>query len=331
MSCRTLHTGAARAIAAVGAVLLFMCVASPARAQTGPDLLLKTWDKDERVEASVNGMFLENGHTKQEDADFRLSIYETEGRFRLIPGELASPRIGYEFSYFELHSNTRRLPDQLVNQSLAVAVPVGVYDKWLFGLSLGLGYAGEAPFGDGDAWYGRGTFVAFRELDKSSAIAFVLDYDGNRTILPDVPLPGFAYLKQLDPNVKVTVGLPVSSIEWKPIEHLELNLEYLLPYDVSARVGYEFAPGLTAYGLLGQRRDAWHWDALKNNNDRLFFQQQRAELGLTWKPCPNAGLTAAVGYAWGGEFTKGFDTRDDDLVTKISDGPYARLELSIHF
>src|SRR3954454_17368370 len=124
MSCRTTLAGAARAALAT-AVLFIACVTRPARAQTGPDLLLKTWDKDERVEATVNGMFMENGHTKQEDADFRLNIYETEGRFRLIPGELASPRIGYEFSYFELHSNTVRLPDQLVNQSLAVAVPVG--------------------------------------------------------------------------------------------------------------------------------------------------------------------------------------------------------------
>ena len=84
---RTTHPGAGRATL-VAAVLLIACVALPARAQTGPDLLLKTWDKNERVEASVNGMFLENGHTKQEDADFRLSVYETEGRFRLIPGNV---------------------------------------------------------------------------------------------------------------------------------------------------------------------------------------------------------------------------------------------------
>src|SRR6266403_763487 len=168
------HTTRPRAVRAAlaGAVLLIACVALPARAQSGPDLLLKPWDQQERVEATVNGMFVENGHTKQEDADFRLSIYETQGRFRLVPGELASPRVGYEFSYFALHPSTTRLPDQLVNQSVAVAMPVGTYEKWIFGLSLGAGYAGEAPFGDGDAWFGRGTFVAFRELDKGSALAF---------------------------------------------------------------------------------------------------------------------------------------------------------------
>lgn len=326
---RTRFSPVACAALAVAAVSCFF--AAPSRAQTGPALLLKPWDKDERFEAGANGMFVEEGHTKKEDADFRLGIYESEGRFRLMPGELASPRIGYSFSWFEVHSDSVRLPDQLVNQSVSVAMPVGMYDGWIFGLSLGLGYAGTAPFGDGDAWYGKGTFVAFREIDKTSAIAFVLDYDGNRTVLPDVPLPGFAYIKQLDPNVKLTLGLPVSSVEWKPAEHLELSLEYRLPYDVSARVGYEFTPGITAYGLLGQRNDAWHWDELKNNNDRLFFQQRRAEVGVTWAPCKNTNLTAAVGYAWGGEFTRGFDTRDDDLVTKISDAPYARVEFQLHF
>ena len=71
--------------------------------------------------------------------------------------------------------------------------------------------------------------------------------------VPDRPTTtGSAATANSDPARATALLTPLASParSGKPIEHLELNLEYLLPYDISARVGYELAPGLTAYGLL---------------------------------------------------------------------------------
>jgi hypothetical protein len=321
----------AAAAATLGAALAASLAGGSARAQTGPTLLLKPFPKEQAIDGRADAIFLDPGHVKKADDDFRLSSYETQGRWRVQPGNLISPRIGWDFTFLDLDTRFPALPDQLVDQSIAVAMPVAKFGDWIVGASVGVGYAGDRPFADGDAWYGKGTLSVFRLFNESDALVFALDYDGNRTILPDVPLPGVAYTKRVARDFFFVVGLPVTSVEWRPDDRLRVEVVYSVPDSFDASAGYRVGRFLTVLGNLENRREAFSIDGLPANHDRLLFQQRRAEIGLRWEPKKDVMFNLAGGYAFGQEFSTGFDSRKTDLVADVSDEPYVRLGVDIRF
>ena len=187
--------------------------AASALAQTGPALLLKpNLSETEALEARGDAIFLQQGSTSNAGADFRLSVFEWSGRFR-EQRENFIPRVGWDLTYLDVNTKDPSIPDKgLTDVSLAAGFELGTYSGWLTGLTVGVGYAGDTPFGEGDAWYGKATFVIGRELDPKTKLGFVLDYDGNRTYLPDIPLPGFAYIHEFDPHISYTLGVPLTSL-----------------------------------------------------------------------------------------------------------------------
>ena len=315
------------------ALAALLLAAPAATAQTNAGLLITPFPKEETAVAEANGIFLESGHVAETgvDEDFRLSLYNSYGRFRIIPGELKSPRIGYDFTYLDLDTGFDGLPKRLVDQSVAVGFPVAQVDDWILGASLGVGYAGDGGFGDGDAWYGLAALAAFRQIDEKSAIVFALDYDGNRTFLPDVPLPGAAYIRQIDDRLSMTLGLPISSIRWEPTEQLTLELALSIPDDVRVDVGYEVVDDVVLFGRVLQQREAFYFDGLPENYDRILFAQRRAEAGVRYEPADAVHLDLAVGYAWSTEFSEGFDSRETNEIADVSDEPYVRAGVQLRF
>lgn len=300
-------------------------------AQTGARLLLETFPKERTLETTTDANFMEGGHTTKNDEPFRLSVYESSGKVRLQPGVFESPRVGWNFTYLELHSTDDSLPEQLVDQSVGFAMPLGKWEDWVFALGVGVGYAGDTPFSDGDAWYGQGTLLALKEFNEESALIILLDYDGNRTFLPSVPLPGFAYGRRIRKDLYLTAGLPVTSLEWTPTDRLTIRGTYVLPDTLDLAVSYEVTRGVRFYGKTERRQEAFFLDGLDENYHRIIFEQKRAEVGVAWEPKEGFVLTVGVGYAWGGEFSTGYDIRDTDLVTEISDEPYLKAGLVMRF
>jgi hypothetical protein len=217
--------------------------------------------------------------------------------------------------------------------SVGVATPIGKYEDWIFGLSAAVGYAGDSFFGDGDAWYGKATLGAIKQLDEHSAISVFLDYDRNRSWVPDIPLPGIAYTRIVSDELELALGLPVSSVKWTPkaVPNLNVELNFYLPDDADVRIGYRVIDHLTVFGRLQSVNQAFFLDGLPSNHDRLLFQQRRAEAGVRWEPHEGWQLEAAIGYGWNGEFTVGFDQRDSKTFVDVSDEPYVRAGLEIRF
>jgi hypothetical protein len=321
-------------------VLLTLAVAfTPTRvhAQTGPQLLLEPFPKDLRLDMTADASVTAEGHAKGTDADLQIGIVEASGRFRLNPGDIASPRIGFGSRYMAIGSDLPSLPNDLYDLSIGFATPIAKVSDWIIGFSIGIGYAGETPFSDGNGFYGRASIGAFKQIDETSGLALLIDYDGNRLFKPDMPLPGFVYFKRIDQTLSLSAGIPLVSIEWKPTDALRIELTYLLIDNYRARVGYRLGGGFEVFGAVLQRSDAYFIEGQRYGDDRLIFQQRRAELGLTYRVMNNGvgerdvELTVAAGYAFMGEFSVGFDGTDSRLLTDISDEPYVRAALQMRF
>ncbi len=310
-----------------GAIAVIVVLSSSVLyAQTGPDLLIKPWSDTARTfEVGGDALVLDKGYSKKSDHDFTLSQYEVEGRFRIIPGEVISPRVGFDYKLFDLGGSVPELPKQLTDESIALGAGIYKEGGLILAVKGGIGYAGPDPFTDGNAFYGLFDFIIGYDIDENSQIGFVLDYNGNRSSYRDVPLPGFAYrFWQYNHQVLVALGFPYTSIEFHPTKQIKLEATYSIPDDLQLFGSYEIIPHCSVYGSLSRTINTFYLDTTQNVQDRLYFQQRRAELGVQYSPRPDFDFRLAVGYAWDQEFSIGFSSSNTDLLADISDEPYVR-------
>ena len=307
-------------------------LASFAFGQSGAGLLVKPWDADQILEDRTDAYLFSGGHTNDHESghDFRLFSVESQGRLRLFPGNEASPRFGYDVTLLDSHTSLHGFPHQLIDASFAGGTFLSKNNGWVTGITAGVGYAGDTPFARGTAWYGKADFVVAKVFNENDSIGIGLDYDGNRTYLPDVPLPGVGFSHRFDPKLKMVFGVPVTSIDWKPIEHLEVKFDYVLVQDLDADVGYEFLPHLQVYGGFQTRRDAFHVAGIPDHR-RLLYEQRRTEVGLRFQPKKLVSFVVAAGYGFDGEFRTGWDDQRTHRFLRFSDEPYVRAGFELKF
>jgi hypothetical protein len=234
-----------------------------------------------------------------------------------------SPAVGYSLNWIEIDADGRGLPDRLVDASLAVGSALAQSGEWWFAGLAGVGYAGDKPLADADAWYLRVDLIVGRNLWDGILVA-VLDYDGNRSVFPDIPLPGIAYSSKISEQLLYVVGVPISSVTWKPSKELRVDVTWTIPSALDVLARYEIGVGISIYGRYDDRTSAFDLDGT-SDTQRLFFLQRRAEAGLHWSPNAKFGVVLGVGLAFSQELASGFDKRDLDKVAKISDEPFVRI------
>jgi hypothetical protein len=313
-------------------VAVLFLAASTTFAQSGPTLLIKPWPKEQFIESTTDALFFFDSTIKENGNRYNLNAYESIGRIRLLPGNIASPRIGYEITYLDIESNDPRMPRHLSDQSIAAGFAFAKFEGWIAGATLGIGYAGDTPFGDGQAWYGKADVIFGKELNANSTITIGVDYDGNRTFMPDVPLPGIEYSFKLpERNLQLVVGAPVNALIWDGADKVKVEVTYTMLSRFDARVSYQFAPHISIFGRLESRESAFHLDELEGTNDRLIFLQRRGEIGVFWTPYKFLNILVAGGYAFDQEYRVGFDTRRDFSLARIDDTPYGRIGIEFRF
>lgn len=311
------------------AVGLSMLTALPAFAQTGPALILKPWARGQHGGVDASGIFL-NSHVKGSNSGFTLATFESAGRFRLQPEMEGGLAAGYDLTYLNIVSGDSLLPDRLVDQSIGLGSNFGEYDGWKVGGSAAAGYAGNNPFADGNAWYMKADLFATTPLSADSQLRIILDYDGNRSLFPDVPLPLVSYMQKVDDNFSYNLGVPYSSLHYRPTDRWTIDVQYYLPVTIDADATYKINDQWSAYGAFENRYFAFH-DSAYDGNTRLFFRQRRLEGGVHWRPKAHTMVTLAGGYAFGQRFEKGFQILNTTTVRDIADAPYVRAAVRFTF
>jgi len=303
---------------------------SVVHAQSSAALLLKPWEASGLVEDSTSGYLMDQGHVQTNGNHFQMSVLESQGRVRLFPGHEASPRFGYDVTLLNTHTSNPGFHSQLLDASFAAGAFVGIYQGWVFGVTLGLGYAGNSPFAEGRGWYGHEDFVIAKKFGEHDAVGIGIDYDGHRSYLPDCPLPGLAYSHTFDPHLDMVLGAPLSSITWKPTDQWRFYLDYLILTDFNFDAGYQFIKHWTVFGAFETRRDQFYITELHGHN-RLLYGQKRAEAGIRFDPRPELNFNIAVGYAFSTDFRSGWDYRTTNPYLYASNVPYVHIGCDLKF
>ena len=307
--------------------------APAAFAQPASQLLSRPMPKDRAYEFSADAWGQSEGESEQANVDARLSSYEATGRFLLDPEAPGSPTAAISWNQLNTHSSDPALPDELTDISLAASVVRELDDDWTLRITAGGGFAGDNAFTDGSAFYGLANLTANHSLGAGRGYSIGIDYNGNRSVFPDIPLPTFVYYDRLNDTVSYAVGLP-SSVTWTPDSSTTARA-VITPGGISGSIEHELDDRFTLFALFDNSVRSFHLDS-DDSDRRLFFKQNRVEGGIAWRGAqgdsfPGVEVRAAVGYAFDQEFSRGWDTRDDDTVRDISDEPYVRVGVTMGF
>ena len=309
--------------------LLAAFAASPSPGQSGPLLLVEPWPEGAYVHDRPS-LQLWRTHTRDTDESVRFRLLEGATRFRLDPTLDPSPTIGFEAYLLTIRSDDPALPPRLADLSVGSAVLLHRSPNWTLALPFGGGFAGTRPFSDSRAWYGRASLISLHELDEKSQLLLALDYNGNRTLFPDIPLPGAAYVREVNEQLSMTLGVPYSALRWRPDERWQVNVTYRLLTQIDADVQYQLTEDWSLFGAVENQRRAFHRHG-DDRHRRLFFQQRRAEAGVRWQVLDRVELLGAGGYSFGGKLERGFDVRNTDTLRRFGDSAYVRIGLSSAF
>lgn len=311
----------------MGLLFAWMGAVHRADAQTTAGGLFRPWPGTQAAESNPSITLQNAGHIKGGEDGVHLMTFESEGRWRLNQKYKLAPTLGYSARSIHFHSDSPLLPESLTDVSFGFGTPLKQFDTgWFMAASGAVGYAGDAAFSDSAAWYGRGTLLFGKQLGKDQMLLLGVDYDGNRTILPDIPLPGIAWSARLDPTLQAAIGFPYNSVFWQPRPDVRVDFYYTIPSLFRLKIGYNPVHDVLLFTELRNTFSAYHVKDYPSDR-RLFFEDTRLEAGVRWQPYKLLGVTAAIGYAFGQELHRGFDSRSLHSVAKLSDEPYLRFAL----
>ena len=316
------------AVAVVAA--MWFAAANRCAAQTGPGLLVNPWATDQAIDTSTDAVIRAAERTDS-GRYTQVNSYHSEGRWRVLPENEASPRLGYEVLDYNINTTDRSLPHNLWDASVGFAQPVARLGKYFAVVTAAVGYAGDKPFSDRTAYYGTANLLVGRQFSDDKALIFDLNYDGNRTFLPDVPIPAVEYKDRVNEYFTYTIGAPINQITYTPLTGLQIVGGWSLVSTFSGRVGYTFGNKLELYGQYVDQLTGFHISAEQNPDSREFLEERRAGVGIGFKLSRLARVSVQGGWAFGQEIFRGYDVRKYDVVRHLADGPYGQVQIDIGF
>ena len=313
------------------AFALFLGVAAAsATAQTGPALLQEPWTGAEtRFEADGGARIVGDSDLDGTGADLELVGYASQGRFRPST-DGTSGAYGYALRGLELDTTDARLPERLVDVSLASGVRLGRWHGWRLSFTGGLGFAGDRPFTDESALYGKVSVMGTHRVDEKRSWQLGLSFDGNRVVFPDVPLPMVSYRERVSPELAYALGIPFSSARWSPTERLTLSARTVAFVTGSFRARYRVRETVSIFAGFDSDTTGYHVEGTDPNR-RLFHEQSRVEAGLRYDVADYGKVEVGGGYAFDRSFERGFDLTDTDTVREVEDAPFLRFAVELAF
>lgn len=301
------------------------------RACAGTDagLAYQPWGQRQHLELNASTLFERSGPTTA--GAVGINIYHGDFRLRPMPKDPHQTAFGADVTHINIQGSVPALGPRLVDQSYAVGFQLGhVTNDWNLGMVAGIGYSGSTPYTDGGSVYAKGSLILDHKFNKQDSLALVVDYNGNRTFLPDWPIPTLVYQHIEGQKLAWVLGIPVGALHWMPNKRWTIDLSYTPIICVNANAEYEFVKHWKLYASYQSNEWAFHRDGTDPSR-RIFFEQNCVEGGLRWVPLPMLHLAVGAGYAFEQKFSRGWDLRDATTLLKLHDAPYIRLQATLYF
>lgn len=230
-----------------------------------------------------------------------------------------------------LPDTNQPFPDQLWEVRAAVGYRHLFDNGWSAGGLVSVGSPSDRPFASIHEMSIRAIGmlrIPFRERD---AWILTLTYTTDQTYLEGVPVPGIAYHWVYSDALSVLVGIPFTSVRWKPFEQLTLEGTYVPIRRVRLRATYEIARPLRAMAGFDWAHDVYFRHDRPDNDDELVYYEKRLFLGARFD-LRHVGFELLGGYTFDRFFYEGekFSDRHHNRVD-VKAGPYVSGRISFRF
>ena len=224
-------------------------------------------------------------------------------------------------------------PDQLWDVKFGATYRHKFENGWIGGANVTVSSPSDRPFDSWDEIMYRFTLFLRVPHGERNAFFFMLTYANFQELVTDinVPIPGIGYLYSPSDNLSVFIGMPFTSIMWKPIEPLTLSFNYVMLREIHFRAMYQVFRPLRVY--VG-----FDWDNFSylradrgDNQDRIFYYEKRAIAGVRFD-LRHVGFEVMGGYAFDRFFFEGEgygDRRDNHI--DVGAGPFVMGRVSFRF
>lgn len=241
-----------------------------------------------------------------QDYDTRAVLPDTGERF---PGELWDVRVGASYRHkFE--------------------------NGWIAGASVTVGSASDEPFASEDELVVRAVGLLRLPHGERNAWLFTLLYTSDEeylTGLRGVPIPGIAYQYAPSDRFLAIIGVPFSSIEYRPLETLTLEASYFPVRRVRARATYELFRPLRLYAGFDWDNEHHFRADRGDKDDKLYYYEKRLTAGVRFD-LRHAGVEVSGGRAFDRFYFEGegYADRHDHRID-VNDGWFAAVRASVRF
>jgi hypothetical protein len=246
--------------------------------------------------------------------------WDSYGRVRINRDDKDAPFFGYRVLFIDASTDSHIIHSSMDEFDLAMGFKIGQLGDWDLSTMLGAGYSSTHPFKNTTGIYGIGHLLGEHHFDENNSIVLSVDYEGNGSLLPDVPMPGFAYRHHED-KIDLMLGYPINTVTWRPLDKLEITAQYTVPYTAEVDVEYRVAKHFGLYGDAGNFFQGFVTPEGDITN-RQFFQMRRGEMGVRFIYDPWVDASVGLGYAFDQGYSTGFDVRNLTPITHISNEPY---------
>ena len=233
-----------------------------------------------------------------------------------------------------LPTTHQAFPDQLWNIWLGTNY-FHVFDNGMVGAMLFEGgSASDKPFSAlrNDSFAGTGLLIM--PQDDRNAWIIGLQASTNSQVLYNLPIPGAAYLYNPNDQFQAIMGFPYSALNYRPVEHIQLQLLYMFLTTVHARVSYQPNNNWQLYGGFDWANENYARAERLNSGDRFFYYEKRLLAGWQWWWSRHFAVELVGGYAFDRYFVEdngfSFSVSGFNRVN-VGSGPFAALQLDYRF
>ena len=131
---------------------------------------------------------------------------------------------------------------------------------------------------------------------------------------------------------QATIGFPMASVVYRPMDDLTLQLSYALLTTVHARAIYRVAPALRVYAAFDMDNESYFPADRLDSRDRLFYYDDRFTGGAQLVLGRHANLDLSGGYVFDRYYFEGRSFRDRNFNRiDVGAGPFAGLQFNVHW
>jgi len=224
-----------------------------------------------------------------------------------------------------------RFPGELWDVRFGTTYRHKLDNDWIAGGSLMVGSASDKPFSSKDELFVRAMGFLRVPRDERNAWILSLIYASDSEFLGGIPIPGIAYQYTPSERFRLVIGVPFSSVEYRPFEKLTLEASYFPVRKVRARATYEVFRPLRVWAGFDWDHEHHFRAGRFEKDDKLFYYEKRLAGGIRFD-LRNAGIEVYGGRTFDRFYFEGdsYSERNRNRID-VHDGWFGAARVSVRY